>query len=126
MVYPNGVASDTSAEFTIINSKTDIPRGVETNLTGGKIGKTMILIPQPQEVDVDGSKVKLQIKATVKYSLNNGSSEQTKIIDFDRELKGGRRYYVQINFLPGDINILIIESDEWKDSGSGRIDHEFE
>ena len=124
LVYPNGVASNRTATYTIVSSKTDIPRNVETNLTSGSSKKTMILIPQPQEVDVNGSTVKLQIKATVNYSLNNGSSEQTKTIDFDRELKGGRRYYVQINFLPGDINILIIESDEWKDSG--RIDHEFD
>ena len=128
LVYPNGVASNRSATFTIINnSPTAIPRGVETNLTGGTIGKTMILIPQPQEVNVNGSPVILQISATVDYSRNGGTgTPQTKTIDFNRELKGGRRYHVQLNFLPGDINILIIESDEWADSANGRIDHEFE
>ena len=129
LVSPDGVGSHT-ANYTIVNSKTSIPRGVETNLTGGASGvegqakdKTMILIPQPQEID--GETKTLKITANVVYSNNGGQSETLpKTVVFNRELKGGRRYYIQLNFLPGDLQILIIESDEWDDSG--RIDHEFE
>ena len=83
----------------------------------------MILIPQPQEID--GESKELTITADVVYSMNGGQSETTpKSVTFNRELKGGRRYYIQLNFLPGDLQILIVESDEWDDSG--RIDHDFE
>lgn len=130
LVSPDGVGNHT-ANYTIVNnSRTRIARGVETNLTGGASGvagkakdKTMILIPQPQEID--GVTKPLKITANVVYSKNGGQSETTpKTVEFNRELKGGRRYYIQLNFLPGDLQILIVESDEWDDSG--RIDHEFD
>ncbi len=127
--YFAGMADNITATYDIYGgSPIEVVSGVEAKLTE-PYAKSMIIIPQNQHIDTNGDGVEegctMKGEVIVTYKVNDTLNENT-VVEFsvDRDLKERRHYFVQLNFADGDINIVILESDEWKDSE--RIDHEFE
>lgn len=127
--YYEGMAAETTATYNIYGgSPIEVDSGVEAKLTE-PYKKSMIIIPQNQHIDTNGDGVEedytMKGEVIVTYKVNE-TLHENKVVEFsvDRDLKERRHYFVQLNFADGDINIVILESDEWKDSE--RIDHEFE
>ncbi|MBR2859409.1 MAG: fimbrillin family protein [Alistipes sp.] len=127
--YFAGMAADITATYNIYGgSHIEVVSGVEAKLTE-PYKKSMIIIPQNQHIDTNGDGVEedytMKGEVIVTYKVNE-TLHENKVVEFsvDRDLKERRHYFVQLNFADGDVNIVILESDEWKDSE--RIDHEFE
>ena len=102
-------------------------------------GKSMILIPQNKKETVfnDGTANSItrnvSLTGTLKFTYQYVSGddnitlqedkEKTQDFYIDKDLKQGRRYFVQINFSNSGVTIAIIESEEWDDKN---IYHDFE
>lgn len=127
--YFAAMAADKTATYNIYGgSPIEVVSGKEAKLTE-PYAKSMIIIPQNQHIDTDGDGVEEDLtmkgKVIVTYKVNDTLHENKEVaFSVDRDLKERRHYFVQLNFSDGNINIVILESDEWKDSE--RIDHEFE
>lgn len=78
----------------------------------------LIFIPQ----EGTGTSDYLQGNITYSYSSSN-SDEDPKAFNVGRDMKAGRKYYLQMTFSAGAITIAIIESGEWTDKD---VDIEFE
>lgn len=128
LVY-GGMAKTRTAAYTIIEQPIVVECGEEANLASGN-AKSIIFIPQDQHIDTnnDGELEDFAMTGTliVTYTDGNGTEHKNKEIDFtiNKDLKAGRRYYVQANFAAGNVNIVILESDEWTDGP--KVDHDFE
>lgn len=127
--YYEGMVANKTATYNIYGGKTiEVVSGVEAKLTE-PYAKSMIIIPQNQHIDTNGDGVEedytMEGEVIVTYKVNDTLHENKKVeFSVDRDLKERRHYFVQLNFSDGNVNIVILESDEWKDSE--RIDHEFE
>ena len=127
--YYEGMVANKTATYDIYRgSPIEVVSGVEAKLTE-PYKKSMIIIPQNQHIDTDGDGVEedhtMKGEVIVTYKVNDTLHENKKVeFSVDRDLKDRRHYFVQLNFSDGNVNIVILESDEWKDSE--RIDHEFE
>ena len=127
--YFAGMVANKTATYDIYGGKTiEVVSGVEAKLTE-PYAKSMIIIPQNQHIDTNGDGVEedytMKGEVIVTYKVNDTLNENKKVeFSVDRDLKERRHYFVQLNFSDGNVNIVILESDEWKDSE--RIDHEFE
>lgn len=127
--YFAGMAENITATYDIYGGEPiKVDSGVEAKLTE-PYAKSMIIIPQNQRIDTNGDGVEegctMKGEVIVTYKVDDTLYENT-VVEFsvDRDLKERRHYFVQLNFSDGNVNIVILESDEWKDSE--RIDHEFE
>ena len=78
----------------------------------------MIFIPQEGTSTDDF----LQGNITYSYSDKN-SDEEPQTFNVGRDMKAGRKYYLQMTFSAGAITIAIIESGEWTDKD---VDIKFE
>ena len=129
LVYGNPKSGENAkASYTLIeNGDVEVSTEAEIALTSGR-GKTMIFIPQNQHEFKEGNTTTTcSLIGTLDISYLRGTeTKNVKGIPFviKRDLKGGRRYFLQINFAPEDISVFVIESDEWKDSN--KINHDFE
>ena len=127
--YFAGMAENITATYDIYGGEPiKVDSGVEAKLTE-PYAKSMIIIPQNQRIDTNGDGVEedytMKGEVIVTYKVNDTLHENKKVeFSVDRDLKERRHYFVQLNFSDGNVNIVILESDEWKDSE--RIDHEFE
>lgn len=82
------------------------------------LDNAMIFIPQEGTSTDDF----LQGNITYSYSDKN-SDEEPQTFNVGRDMKVGRKYYLQMTFSAGAITIAIIESGEWTDKD---VDIEFE
>ena len=128
LVYGNPKSGEyAKASYTLIeNGDVEVPTKVETALTSGR-DKTMIFIPQNQHEFKEGNTTTTcSLIGTLDIDFSRGAGSSSTNVDFviKRDLKAGRRYFLQVNFAPGDISVFVIESDEWKDSN--KIYHDFE
>ena len=127
--YFAGMAANKTATYDIYEgSPIEVVSGKEAKLTE-PYAKSMIIIPQNQHIDTNGDGEEedytMKGEVIVTYKVNDTLHENKKVeFSVDRDLKDRRHYFVQLNFSDGNVNIVILESDEWKDSE--RIDHEFE
>lgn len=127
--YFAGMVANKTATYDIYGgSPIKVVSGEEVKLTE-PYKKSMIIIPQNQHIDTNGDGEEedytMEGKVIVTYKVNDTLHENKEVgFSVDRDLKERRHYFVQLNFSDGNVNIVILESDEWKDSE--RIDHEFE
>ncbi len=75
----------------------------------------LIFIPQ------EGTNTDDYLQGNITYGYNN--SDDSKGFNVGRDMKAGRKYYLQMTFSAGAITIAIIESGEWTDKD---VEIEFE
>ena len=122
----------------------DTPLTYGTDANGNTLNKSLIVIPQKiSEVEsLVGANYRLTATLTFKYSYvysdgslveynkEDGSGTEivnnvaaTKIVEFEKDLSAGRRYYLQMSFSRSNVTIAIVETNTWTKKS---ITHTFE
>ena len=104
----------------------------DTRITTSVNKTTMVVIPQNRFYDLDKNGTinettedcALKGKIYLSYSIGD-TTKPNESLDFqiNKDLKSGRRYYIQLTFTTSGITIAVVESVEWSDEN---IYHEFE
>ena len=93
---------------------------VNTQVTGSAYTSSMIVIPQSQVL-----RGNINVGYITKRDGTTIGTVNAKDypFSFNREIVAGYRYYIQINFAPGNVTIAVLESDMWEEEN---INHDFE
>lgn len=120
---------DASMEMTRTASDDGVYQGPYSFISSGTIttipaletvslDNAMIFIPQ------EGTSTKDFLQGNITYSYSDSNSdEDPQTFNVGRDMKAGRKYYLQMTFSADAITIAIIESGEWTDKD---VDIEFE
>lgn len=114
------VATTKTATYDLAAGNKTIGSTVNTPITNSKSKTTMIVIPQSQTLSGN-------VNVGYKTKKNDTPKETVGAKDypfsFSREIVSGYRYYIQVNFAPGNVTIAVLESDMLEEKN---INHDFE
>ena len=137
LALPKGVKSLTNADsqpaYSIVKSPKTLNYNTDAAMQSISADNetTILFIPQvagdseaaPTVTTTVTFKKKRPDGTYLTYTNNNETYTETKEATFNREIKEGSRYYVQLTFTSSAVSINIITSDEWNDI---KVGYEFE
>lgn len=104
----------------------------DTRITSSESETSMIIIPQERFYDLNkdnnideiNEDCSLKGRIILDYTLGNTTKTNEPLeFQINKDLKSGRRYFIQLTFTTDAVTIAVIESEEWSDQN---IYHEFE
>ena len=113
-------ATNKTATYNLAAGNKTIGSTVNTPITSSTTQTTMIVIPQSQTLS---GNVNVGYKTKKNGTLKENVGAKDYPFSFTREIVSGHRYYIQINFAPGNVTIAVLESDMWEEEN---INHDFE